>query len=283
MKIVKLWGGLGNQLFQYAFGEYLSKLTGEQVLYVNKYGINDFCYSLISKFNCNLIQHNTSKIFPFYFNFFYRLSRKLLLIFPFLSKSILVENINNHFTQDQISYTLFDGYWQDLKFVFLNKEKIKSAFKLQHYNFLNESEFYSVIMNCESSVAIHIRRTDFLTSKHHEIVPIDYYTKAIQAIRLKIINPIFFIFSDDITWVKNNLFIDGKVNFVTNTNLKNSDLIDFCLMSICANQIIANSTFSWWAAWLNNNPNKIVFAPKIWYSSNNEQVLKIIPEEWEML
>jgi len=134
----------------------------------------------------------------------------------------------------------------------------------------------------KNSVSLHIRRGDYLTMQKAidtiGVCPLDYYDKAIREITRKIKNPTFFIFSDDINWVKENLKTNSPTIFVSGGKLK--DYEELILMSKCKHNIIANSSFSWWGAWLNNNPNKIVIAPKKWFKDTSKNTRDLIPESW---
>lgn len=283
MKLVKLWGGLGNQLFQYSFGEFLKKETNEEVIYVNAFGVCDLSNLPLSAFNCVLSQNSTGKYFSNYFNGSYRFNRKVLQFLPFLSNKIIVENLREAFSKNSLQYILFDGYWQDLSFIDFNRYALQALFTLRDETILTQTDFSDLINNCDAAVSIHIRRTDFLASSYHNVLTLEYYQKAMHQIVERVQNPIFFIFSDEIFWAKNNFSLNKNTYFVSSQNSHQSMLTDFHLMSICKHHIIANSTFSWWPAWLNNHEDKIVIAPKNWYKFNNELANRILPKEWIML
>jgi hypothetical protein len=113
---------------------------------------------------------------------------------------------------------------------------------------------------------------------HHGTCTLDYYHEAIKIMKEKIKNPYFFIFSDDIPWVKENLKIDGDAFFITGKKIKDHE--EMFLMSRCKHNIIANSSFSWWGAWLNNNPEKIVIAPKRWFNNEKINTSDLVPDNW---
>ncbi|MEI6553564.1 MAG: alpha-1,2-fucosyltransferase, partial [bacterium] len=133
-----------------------------------------------------------------------------------------------------------------------------------------------------NSISIHIRRGDYISNQEannfHGSCSIDYYTEAINIIKGKVSNPIFFVFSDDIAWVKENLKSDIVATWVSEYNLDNTE--DLLLMSFCKHQIIANSSFSWWGAYLNRNINKIVIAPKKWIANKGYNTDEITPSSW---
>jgi len=141
----------------------------------------------------------------------------------------------------------------------------------------------SKIMQDTNSVSIHIRRGDYIanpiTFQYHGLCSMEYYKKAIQYINENINRPIFFFFSDEIDWVKDNLKIPKDCYFIDHNKMEN-DYLDLWLMSQCKHNIIANSSFSWWGAWLNTNKEKIVIAPKKWFNNAAIDTTDLIPEEW---
>jgi hypothetical protein len=132
------------------------------------------------------------------------------------------------------------------------------------------------------TVSIHIRRGDFSkkaeTNLYHGILSSDYYKQAIEIISSKINSPKFYIFSDDINWAKENLIVPEAV--YASGQISKTHFEDLYLMSQCHHNIIANSSFSWWGAWLNDNPEKIVIAPKNWFNKGPKDTQDIIPGDW---
>jgi hypothetical protein len=129
---------------------------------------------------------------------------------------------------------------------------------------------------------VHIRRGDFLNEKitaYHGVLSAFYFEKAIGLIREKIPSASIYFFSDDIEWVKQNLAVDKNSVFVSSF-ITRSAIEDFYLMTKCKHNIIANSSFSWWPAWLNNNPDKIVVAPKKWFADSSINTNDLIPQDW---
>ena len=133
------------------------------------------------------------------------------------------------------------------------------------------------ILENENTVSVHVRRGDF--KKLHNILPIEYYEKAGEMITNMVENPFFIVFSDDITYVRENmnfglrcLYIDQKYGY--------EDYEELMIMSKCKHHIIANSTFSWWGAWLNGNENKTVIAPRKWFRDKIEGDTNLIPDNW---
>lgn len=149
-------------------------------------------------------------------------------------------------------------------------------------------EYIKKVQN-SNSVSLHIRRGDYMNyNNFYRIIPIDYYKKAIKLITKRIENPEFFIFSNDIQWVKDNFKFIENPNFMDLSSSENynglADIEEFEIMKHCQNNIIGNSSFSWWAAYLNANSNKIVMAPEKWYKDkfyqDSFEKYPIFPEEW---
>ena len=136
-------------------------------------------------------------------------------------------------------------------------------------------------------MAIHVRRGDYVSNvksfDFHGICEVTYYKNAIEQLNAKLDNPTYFIFSDDVQWVRNNFNFISNYTLVSD-NAEQNNFEDFRLMRFCKHQIIANSTFSWWAAWLSDNP-KSVIAPSKWFGPNNADKLTkdLFPEEWRMI
>lgn len=127
-------------------------------------------------------------------------------------------------------------------------------------------------MSRENSVSVHIRRGDYLLRKHskiHGLCSLEYYLQAIQFIKSKSKDPVFYFFSDDIPWAREN-FCNPSYKFV-DCNSGSNSCLDLYLMSQCKHNIIANSTFSWWGAWLNRNKEKIVVAPSVWFNDQKKK------------
>lgn len=174
---------------------------------------------------------------------------------------------------------LYWGYWQNQSYFIDIEQEIRTAFKFK--NELSETNENYLQHICRSnSISLHIRRGDYVG---HEslggLCSLNYYKEAIDIIEAKIENPSFFIFSDDMEWCKSNLPLPQKTVFVEG-NKGPSSYVDMQLMSNCKHNIIANSSFSWWGAWLNENPNKIVIAPSKWINDDNYNDSDIIPKTW---
>jgi len=181
---------------------------------------------------------------------------------------------------DEKFFRLEDIYigalYQSEKYFENIKEVIRRDYTFESFTVKNTPFFEQI--KSTNSISIHIRRGDYLKNADlRDVCTLTYYKNAIQEICRRITHPTFFIFSNDIPWCKKNLPFENAV-FVTGNTGRDS-YKDMQLMSYCKHNIIANSTFSWWGAWLNSNPNKIVIAPDRWFNGV-DGTKDIIPEGW---
>ncbi|SDK81065.1 Glycosyl transferase family 11 [Pedobacter sp. ok626] len=281
MKIVKFLGGLGNQMFQYAFYLSLRKnfnnvkadisnfknYTLHQGFELNR--IFNIDLDLASSFSIDLYNIHNRK-------WMYRKLRSILG----LKKAYFIEAEEFQYRPQiyqNVAPTYYDGYWQNENYFSDIEGQLRKAFEFKKPLTGRNLELAKIITSTQS-VSIHIRRGDYLNHPvHGNICNLDYYSEAKQIIDKEIDRPQYFIFSDDINWCIENLNIESA--HYINWNTGNESYIDLQLMSLCKNQIIANSTFSWWGAWLNTNENKLVIAPKKWLNTNPNSS-EILLEQW---
>jgi hypothetical protein len=256
MIISKIQGGLGNQMFQWAYGRYLSNK------YQTELRLDSSFYNL-----------NLSPKREFLLNKFQNISPntdlKVSLIGP-------IYKIEDNFTYKELpspvgSNYYLDGYWQSEKYFKEIESIIREDFKPSDETM---NKLLKTPLIDKNTISLHIRRTDYVTSNgYHPVQSIEYYNKAVETIGEY---DYIFVFSDDIKWCKENLHFDNMIFMEGFT-----DIEDLHLMSMCKNNIIANSSFSWWGAWLNNNFNKKVIAPSKWFGEkSNLNEADIIPENW---
>lgn len=285
-------GGLGNQMFFYAFSLYLNDKNISSYLVWNEYAFTKQHngVELFEAFNIPvggftkleidcLIKINKS-LLPFTFKrMLGRISKS-----RYLSANVYKQNTPYSYddirsiTKEKRLYV--DGFWQNYQYLDSIKDNLLDAFEFKLPIDFTES-ILNKIRSC-NSVSLHIRRGDYLDPKFANLNVIkskDYYIRAIEFIKEKIDNPLFFIFTDDMTWAKNE-FISKDFVFIEG-NVDKLAYLDMYLMSQCKHNIIANSTFSWWGAWLNRNPSKIIVAPNYW----TLEVLssQFCPPEWIFL
>ncbi|MEM9830572.1 MAG: alpha-1,2-fucosyltransferase [Bacteroidota bacterium] len=179
----------------------------------------------------------------------------------------------------------FNGYWQNENYFKTYSQKILHDFTPKDNLFSSTLEKDAADIQQCNAISIHFRRGDYVsntkTAQHHGVCSIEYYMNAVQYVAKRVESPYFYIFSDDIDWVKSNFSLRYGNRVIEGNNQYNS-FTDMYLMSLCKHHIIANSTFSWWGAWLGRNPDKIVITPQRWFAdfSRNEEKKSIVPPDW---
>jgi len=287
MIVSEILGGLGNQMFQYAVGLSLAtKLDTD--FYVDKsqfkrykthrFGLDTLCLDM---------EFTDPKDYFLYERQKSMLSKAKAYIRRVQSqKPVLSVYREKGFPYapavlDQRDGTYLTGYFQSEKYFLPIREVLVESFKPKKIS-KPVATMAKKIENATSSISLHVRRGDYVSNpdanKHHGTKGMDYYAAALKHIFKTKNDYTVFVFSDDINWCKTNLKIDNKK--IVWVDSKNSPIEDIYLMSLCKNNIIANSTFSWWGAWLNTNPKKIVVAPKVWFQDPAINTTDLIPKSW---
>lgn len=265
-------GGLGNQLFQYALGRHLAiKNNTELRLDLSSFHYNpDRCF-VLNAFNINAIEATPNQI-P-YHKRDVRKNRFRSRFSEYFNTSTPIYNEPHfHFDENVLkckSPKYLYGYWQSEKYFESIKDEILNEFRFKKPLIENSSLSFNKIRST-SSVAIHVRRGDYKNHGRLSLLEDNYYKKAFEEILIRVIDPSFFVFSDDIEWCQNHFKFGISVNYVETFN----DLIDFELMRLCKHHIIANSTFSWWAAYLSGFPKATTIAPLDWFKPNSSYTSK---------
>ncbi len=281
MQIVKCLGGLGNQMFQYAFYRRLH-LDGKDVALdisaFDDYELhNGFEVGRIFGININIA--NVSVVNKLQLKLSQATILQKLIWRMFASSPVVLQN-KFDFHSEYLNFRkpkYLDGYWQSEKYFGAYFDIIRNDFKFPQLNVKNKD--YADKIQQTESVSIHIRMGDYVNHPlHGGICTLDYYKMAIEKINSKIATPNFFIFSNDVEWCKRNLQIENAI-YVTGNDGENS-FRDMQLMSMCKHNIIANSSFSWWGAWLNSNPDKIIIAPNKWFNDPTINTKDLLPDSW---
>lgn len=274
--IIEYEGGLGNQMFQYAFAKCFMVrgkfVTGDTSTYYNigrrKFAL-DKVFPRINIIQCSVIQKRN-----------------------YIDYCENIEEVSIH-TVDEYEADaklltkergFFQGYWQSSKYAEQVRKELKSDFVFCKKCDIGLEKIRKQISS-QNAVSVHIRRGDYLTQKSLHvfggICTIEYYKKAIEKMRQQVSDLIFYFFSDDIEWTRQNLEYANSIYVEPQMFDDYEDWYDMYLMSLCKHNIIANSTFSWWGAWLNDNENKIVIAPYKWM--NICAIRDIYPTGWTKL
>lgn len=263
---VGIYYGLGNNMFQYA-AALAYALEHNKKLYVH-----GDAFKLENAFDIQLNKPENEDV-PVFKNLEKQSATFVGDVFIDTTGS---ETLNH----DQYIYLW--GLFQNEKFFSKYRKEILKAFRFKDNMSKKNKELAKKIKN-SNAVSLHVRRGDYLDKdgEQHILSP-HYYKLAIQYISKTVKNPHFYIFSDDMKWAKENIKLQHPHTFVEH-NQDDFSYNDMRLMSLCKHNIIANSTFSWWGAWLNQNPNKIVIAPDIWLKKDTDFVNHIVPENWVRL
>jgi hypothetical protein len=282
MIVVKLQGGLGNQMFQYAAARGAAK--PQEIIYLDHTHLEDYhtdtedftarCFEL------GIFKHiKAKKAGKIQLSFFKSPFIAFKLLRAALTPSIIKQDDNNNIALTNTidsSFIYLDGYFQSERYFQHIKKEIQEAFTFPETDYAHKF-LKDQIIQTTNAVSMHIRRSDYLKPKinaYHGVLPHSYYKQAKKIMEEKIPSPHYYIFSDDPEWCRNNLLSDNSTIVSSPSDDKWTDM---SLMSCCKHHIIANSSYSWWGAWLNKNPGKIVIAPVNWFKSIPAG---IVPESW---
>lgn len=282
MIIVKIWGGIGNQLFQYVFGQYLHYRYGQEVCYDNN---SYYSVDKLRKSELDALSNGDEIVYDNRCSFSkFRGVKNRLLRFAFQAHPrhhYIVEggNIPHTFRNNHLYF--FQGYWQDIKYYEWLKENVPD-FRLQSKLWPEELEGYlKEITNELHSASLHVRRGDYFLPENVKtfgVCDVEYFKHAIEFIRKMEPQSKIFVFSDDLDWVKKNLQMEGNFEVIENYNVSPFYYIE--LMSWCKHHIISNSSFSWWAAVMNETEGGIVACPSRWLLNND---MNIALDKWHKI
>lgn len=284
MIVVKINGGLGNQMFQYALCLSLMHLNKDVKVDVRRYKkviSEDRQLQLEKIFNIELRLAKENEIYQLADVNPRIISKIRRYVFGrqrpetfYQEKPSCIDNVPNIVA---LEHAYLEGFWHNEMYFQDIKSIIHDAFSFKIPLNKSSKKMKEIILN-SNSVSIHVRRGDYLNhSDVCRVLDMDYYTRAMQIMQNRVSSPTFFVFSDDIEWCRNNME-NGGVYFIDCNTEVNDCHMDMHLMSFCKHNIIANSTFSWWGAWLNRNPDKLVIQPEKW--NFHEVDLDRAPQNW---
>jgi len=289
MIIVNLMGGLGNQMFQYALGRHLSLLNQTDLLldFTSLNAITDLHIKRnyeLDIFHVQARQATAKELQPFHRLQHNRMVRVTQRLFPSLFRNYLVNEKTHAFDPSILAsadHSWLNGFWQTENYFMQIEDVIRQDFEFKPpLSGLNKT-LAEKICACES-LSIHVRRGDYTqpeTLAFHGMCSPDYYYKAVELLSKRATIEQLFIFSDDPEWVKEHLKFKLPATYISHNTGKHS-FEDMRLMSLCKHNIIANSSFSWWGAWLNANKNKLVVAPDVWIANKQVDSRDVIPLNW---
>ncbi len=290
MVIVRLMGGLGNQMFQYAAGRAVAHRNQAPL----KLDVAAFERDAARSYRLHHFNIEASIVAPddvvrftkqdLWSRILRRVERHLL---PPSRRSMFVQRFD-HFDPDILRLggsVYLRGYWQSEKYFKDIEHIIRQDFTFRHAPDAENQGLARIIANA-NSVSLHIRRGDYVSNprffRKFGVCSLEYYQSAAAKVAEKVNDPHLFVFSDDIDWARDNLRLQYPLTLVAH-NDADKDYEDLRLMSLCRHHIIANSSFSWWGAWLCTNPVKIVIAPKRWSNVPSWDTRDLIPDSWQRI
>jgi hypothetical protein len=305
MLIVRVRGRTGNQLFQYALGRRLAMERGDEL----RLDVNHFVFKPY-KSSLPALGLNTRPISPLGIGPLAMAQNLCVVAGPHLPGKLrtlqtkAVGGLNRlqeargrwirineprdvqGFDKDveklleQEGDLYLDGFWQSEKYFAAKAKEVRQEIKLPQLS--AASAKIAEAAASSESVSLHVRRGDYVTDKgvaaSQGAAGPEYYAKALQEMEKRHSDFRLFVFSDDIEWVRQNMRFKQEATYVSGA--AGSDLEELALMAACRHNIIANSTFSWWGAWLNGSKEKVVMAPARWVSDPRYRSIDVIPDAW---
>lgn len=283
MIISRIIGGLGNQMFQYAVGRALALRRGVP-FYVDRRAFLDYKTHAFGLDCFNVDLYDAPKRLlpnPPQEGLLQRLFRKY-------QPSSLKVFAERQFTFDAEVLSLtdnvyLDGYWQSEKYFKDFADEIRKEFTIKFAPSESSRNWLDLIAS-NFSVSLHIRRGDYVTnpsaSAVHGTCDLSYYERAVGYLyKVTGVSPVLFVFSDDLDWVANNLKLPFEMHLIRDNDAK-TNYEDLRLMTACRHHIIANSSFSWWGAWLDGRSDSITIAPQRWFAGDTPDARDLVPERW---
>lgn len=289
MVISKITSGLGNQLFQYALGRHLAIQNNTRLWFDLRYYHQTYETDTVRHFKLDRFQidYNLLDHSPWLY-----VSKATRLLPGRSLRPLFDTRKEQQFHLDPTvplakgSFITLDGFWQSEGYFKPSEAIIRRELTFQRTAGPDFEAFRRQIVAVEVPVSVHIRRGDYVNhpefSQSFGALGLAYYEAALSRITEKNPDSTLFVFSDDPNWVRQNMLFEQPHVFVTNSG-PDADVDDLELMSLCHHHIIANSSFSWWGAWLNPRPNKLVIAPRQWFRNKPWDTKDLTPREWTRL
>ncbi|MDR3715401.1 MAG: alpha-1,2-fucosyltransferase [Puia sp.] len=295
MVIIKLQGGLGNQMFQYAFAKALAEVNDEELLvddsfYKQEIGNVDKRTLELGLFPSIKIRYASRWLASSFYQYS-RWDNRLRKLLGFKKRNLIrEENFRYHESYLKTAFpVLLDGLFQTERYFCDQRELIHKIFQFPSFSEQDPNRSYLQKIESSNSVSVHVRRGDYVkfavTQSFHGTCSTAYYRNAIQYFRDRIPDCKFFFFSDEPDWVKENLSFEGINSAIVSLNKGTDSWKDMRLMSCCKHNVVANSSFSWWGAWLNKQEGKEVIVPAQWFRTTDPffDTTDLVPGSWMKL
>lgn len=290
--VVRLIGGLGNQMFQYATGRAVALRTGAQLMLditgyasypLRRFELGELGIQAEIAGDARLRHFGIGATPPS------RLGRGLQRLRLKASPLVLREASFSYDARiEQVKPPVYlDGYWQSERYFTDIAVRLREEFQPSASAGARNADMLGRIAHAGAgAVSLHIRRGDYVsdarTAQYHGVCSLDYYRAAVRHVAERVDKPVFFVFSDDHAWVQEHFEV-GHPLVLVQCNDADHGWWDMALMRNCRHHIIANSSFSWWGAWLNPHPDKVVVAPQRWFTGGDHDTRDLIPRGWVRL
>jgi hypothetical protein len=295
MPIVRLWGGMGNQMFQYAFGRGIAGETGRLVKFDLENGFKNDPYRrrfALGAFNAEIVRAESHEC-PLGISWtspWSRVAKVGWSAIPATLRQVVYEKTPFQFDSTILANLKADayyfGYWQHEGYFATIQDELRREFTLRTPFSEPAVALQEAMARCRS-VSVHVRQYHDIGAdgkvirkarEHHGACSVEYYLQAVERIGVQA-GTVCFIFSDNLKWVKENLRLPAPCRYVADECVC-SDAEELLLMASCQHHVVSNSSFSWWGAWLGGNPKKAVVAPRIWMHGLPENAVDICPKTW---
>jgi len=285
MIVVKLMGGLGNQMFQYALGRNLAHRNNAVLKldlgFFQNYGTGVPRQYDLDIFDIHPVFASEAEVFRLRKRSTNELADRILNRVIGLKRTYIREP-HFHFSPEILDLPdniYLEGYWQTLRYFAEIEDLIRKDFTFKEEMSPLSRALLEEIEG-SNSICVNVRRGDFVTNDFHGAKGVDYYKQAEEVIRERVSDESYYVFSDDIDWCRENLRFEAPTEFVSHeyAGAKFQDYLR--LMSACRHFVIPNSSFAWWAVWFNRDPDKTVIAPKVWFNDPTWDTSDLTPASW---
>lgn len=292
MITVRLKGGMGNQMFQYAFAKGMAKKLNTEfkldlAILLDRSKGKDFVYRNydLEIFNVEPKFTASPGILRPLFNLKSPHLNRLIHKLSVRGKNYIKEphfHVVKEVLKQPADHTIYEGWWQSERYFENVTDELRTDFTFKKPVLEISAEILAQI-NKTNAVCLNVRRTDFLKVDALNTTNLDYFLKAAKYIETKVDQPNFFIFSDDIDWCRKNIVLKSPTRIVSHEHKGERFGNYMQLMKSCKHFIIPNSSFAWWAVWLNDIPDKIVIAPENWFNEPKFNTKDLVPKSWVRL
>ena len=280
-------GGLGNQMFQYATARRIAHALGVEVVVDTSWHRRRILNTTLRPFELGRFAVDLRELRPSEAFWAFPITNRYLSRLPLPSRWKVRRERGRAFDEAVLRCgpdTFLYGYWQSPLYFQDIRELLVREFQPLDPPAAADARVLEAAASSES-VFVHVRRGDYVSlpaaAQHHGTCGLDYYAAALQMVSLHVRDPVFFVFSDDPELTRANLKFDAKVIHV-NHNGPAAAHQDLRLMTACRHAVIANSSFSWWGAWLGTSESRIVIAPRKWFVAS-EVNSDLFPPSWQLI